>query len=122
MDAEREQIIKPVLIGSAARIRAVADKAGLDLGGCTIVDVPTEAEAAAAVGMVRGGKMQSIMKGSLHTPRSAARGTGPHWRPTPPAGTGTAHIDPFRGLNPRRQLPSTASTRILRHNSQTSCC
>ncbi len=36
MDAEREQIIKPVLIGSAARIRAVADKAGLDLGGCTI--------------------------------------------------------------------------------------
>ncbi len=68
MDAEREQIIKPVLIGSAARIGAVADKAGLDLGGCTIVDVPTEAEAAAvAVGMVREGTMQSIMKGSLHT-------------------------------------------------------
>jgi len=39
MDAEREQIMKPVLIGSAARIRAVADKAGLDLGGCTIMSM-----------------------------------------------------------------------------------
>jgi len=68
MDAQREQIIKPVLIGRAARIRVVADKAGLDLSGCTIVDVATEAEAAAAaVGMVREGKMQAIMKGSIHT-------------------------------------------------------
>jgi phosphate acetyltransferase len=68
MDAEREQIITPVLIGSASRIRAVADNAGLDLSDCTIVDVTTEAEAAAAaVGMVREGKVQTIMKGSLHT-------------------------------------------------------
>ncbi len=68
LDAEREQIIKPVLIGSAVRIRAVADKAGLDVDGCTIVDAATETEAAtAAVRMVHQGTLQSIMKGSLHT-------------------------------------------------------
>jgi hypothetical protein len=68
LDAEREQIIRPVLIGSAARIRAVADKAGLDVAGCTIVDVATETQAAAAaVRMVHQGTMHSIMKGSLHT-------------------------------------------------------
>ena len=68
VDAAREQIIKPVLIGDAARIHAVADTAGLNLGDCMIVDAPTEAEAAAAaVGMVRDRKTRAIMKGSLHT-------------------------------------------------------
>ena len=67
VDAEREQIIEPVLIGNAARIRAVAGEAGLDLGGCPIVDVATEAEAAAAVAMVGEGTTRAIMKGSLHT-------------------------------------------------------
>ena len=66
VDAEREQIIEPVLIGNAARIRAVAGEAGLDLGGCPI-DVATEAEAAAAVAMVGEGTTRAIMKGSLHT-------------------------------------------------------
>jgi len=42
VQAARERIIKPVLIGNPARIHAVADKAGLDLGGCTIVDALTE--------------------------------------------------------------------------------
>ena len=67
VDAEREQIIEPVLIGNAARIRAVAGEAGLDLGGCSIVDVATEAEASAAVAMVSEGTTRAIMKGSLHT-------------------------------------------------------
>jgi len=68
VEAARERIIKPALIGNPARIGAVADKAGLDLGGCTMVDALTEAEAAAAaVDMVRDGTVQTIMKGSLHT-------------------------------------------------------
>jgi len=66
--AAREKIIKPLLVGSEARIRAVAKDAGLDLAGCDIIDVPTEELAAAcAVSLVRDGKAHSIMKGSLHT-------------------------------------------------------
>ena len=61
VDAEREQIIEPVLIGNAARIRAVAGEAGLDLGGCPI-DVATEAEAAAAVAMVGGAPREPSRK------------------------------------------------------------
>jgi len=68
IDAAEEKIIAPVLVGSAKRIRAVAQKAGLDIGRFAIVDVATEEEAAAAaVRLVRDGKAQSLMKGSLHT-------------------------------------------------------
>jgi phosphate acetyltransferase len=68
IDAAAEKIIAPILVGSEKRIRALAQKAGLDVSGCTIVDVATEEEAAAtAVRLVRDGKAQSLMKGSLHT-------------------------------------------------------
>ena len=51
-----------------SRIRSVAAEAGLDLGGCEIVDAASEEEAAAAaVRLVREGKAHSLMKGSLHT-------------------------------------------------------
>jgi phosphate acetyltransferase len=68
IEAAREKIIKPVLVGSEALIRDVAKKANLDLAGCDIVDLPTEELAAAgAVSLVREGKAHGIMKGSLHT-------------------------------------------------------
>lgn len=68
VEAAREKIIKPILVGSEALIRDVAGKANLDLAGCDIVDFPTEESAAAgAVSLVQEGKAHAIMKGSLHT-------------------------------------------------------
>ena len=68
VDAGREKIIAPVLVGSESRIRSVAAEAGLDLGGCEIVAAASEEEAAAAaVRLVRDGKAHGLMKGSLHT-------------------------------------------------------
>ncbi|HTQ70521.1 MAG TPA: bifunctional enoyl-CoA hydratase/phosphate acetyltransferase [Acidocella sp.] len=68
LDAAAEAIITPILVGSEARIRATAQKAGLNISGFEIVDAATEEEAAAAaVRLVRDGKAHSLMKGSLHT-------------------------------------------------------
>jgi phosphate acetyltransferase len=68
IDAAAEKIIEPILVGSEKRIRAVAERVGLDIRGCAIVEVASEEEAAAAaVRLVRDGKAQSLMKGSLHT-------------------------------------------------------
>jgi phosphotransacetylase len=58
VDAGAEEIIAPVLVGSAKRMGDVARKAGIDLGGCTIMDVASEEEAAAAaVRLVRDDKV-----------------------------------------------------------------
>src|SRR5271166_2266308 len=68
IEAAEENIIVPILVGPAKRMRAVAEKAGLDISRFATVDVSTEEEAAAtAVRLVRDGKAQSLMKGSLHT-------------------------------------------------------
>ncbi|CAO3456547.1 Phosphate acetyltransferase (EC 2.3.1.8) [Azospirillum argentinense] len=68
VDAARQGFITPILIGPAARIRAVADEAGLDIAPYEIVDVPhSHAAAATAVELVRQGRAQLLMKGSLHT-------------------------------------------------------
>ncbi|MBP2311289.1 phosphate acetyltransferase/phosphate butyryltransferase [Azospirillum soli] len=68
VDAARQGFIAPILIGPAARIRAVADEAGLDIAPYEIVDVPhSHAAAATAVELVRQGRAQLLMKGSLHT-------------------------------------------------------
>lgn len=68
VDAAKENIITPIFVGPTKRIRAVAQKAGLDIDGFETIDAATEHEAAAtAVRFVRDGKAQSLMKGSLHT-------------------------------------------------------
>ncbi len=68
LEAAQEGLIVPVLVGPAQRIKAVAADCGLDLAGCSIVDAPhSEASAAAAVRLVREGKAEALMKGSLHT-------------------------------------------------------
>lgn len=68
VDAYKEKIIEPILVGSESKIRAVAQGAGIDLTGCEIHDVATEEEAAAhGVSLVRSGKAHGLMKGSLHT-------------------------------------------------------
>ena len=68
LDAARLGLIAPILVGPEARIRAEAAAHNFDLGDIPIVDVAgAEAAAAAAVRLVREGKAEALMKGSLHT-------------------------------------------------------
>src|SRR6187200_2262159 len=68
VDAAELGIIKPVLVGPAAKIAAVADEHGIDIKGCQIVDAPhSDAAAAKAVELIRESKGELLMKGSLHT-------------------------------------------------------
>src|SRR6202007_306019 len=61
-------LIKPVLIGPAAKISEVASKHGLDISSFEIIDVEhSEAAAAKAVALIREAKGELLMKGSLHT-------------------------------------------------------
>ncbi len=68
VDAAKAGIIVPILVGPPARIRAAAQQAGLDISPYQLV--PTEhshASADEAVALVREGKAELLMKGSLHT-------------------------------------------------------
>ncbi len=68
VDAARTSLMTPLLVGPAARIKAVAEKSGLDVDGLEIVDTPhSHASAARAVELVRQGRADALMKGSLHT-------------------------------------------------------
>jgi phosphate acetyltransferase len=68
MEAAKAGIIRPTLVGPAARIRTLANTLGIDLAGMPIVDVPhSHAAAAKAVEIVRSGAADALMKGSLHT-------------------------------------------------------
>jgi phosphotransacetylase len=68
MDAARLGLIAPILVGPAGKIKEIAKAAGIDLAGAQIVDVEeSRAAAAKAVAVVREGKAELLMKGSLHT-------------------------------------------------------
>jgi phosphate acetyltransferase len=68
VDAAAQRLITPVLVGPRARIEAVAANAGIDIGGLTIVDAAHSHDSAEkAVYLVREGKAEALMKGSLHT-------------------------------------------------------
>jgi phosphate acetyltransferase len=61
-------LIAPILVGPRERIEATAKACGLDISPYPIVDAPhSHAAAAAAVELVREGKAEALMKGSLHT-------------------------------------------------------
>src|SRR4051812_1467965 len=47
IEAARMQLIEPILVGPAQRIRAVAQRAGLDIGGMAIVDAEHSHDSAA---------------------------------------------------------------------------
>lgn len=67
-DAAREGIFQPVLIGDQKKIQSVAAGCGLDISSLSIVDMQTPEEAARkSVELVSAGKVQILMKGSLHT-------------------------------------------------------
>jgi phosphotransacetylase/acyl dehydratase len=68
IEAAREGLIVPVLVGPEHKIRAAAEAAKLDLASYEVV--PTEHSAAAAdraVALARAGKVSALMKGALHT-------------------------------------------------------
>ena len=67
-EAAEAGIIIPILVGPAAKIAAVAREHKLDIHRFEIVDAAhSEAAAAKAVEMIREGKGDLLMKGSLHT-------------------------------------------------------
>jgi phosphotransacetylase/acyl dehydratase len=66
--AASEGIIVPVLVGPEAKIRAAAKAAGISLEKYEILDAPhSHAAAALAVALAHDGKVDAVMKGSLHT-------------------------------------------------------
>lgn len=68
IEARDEGLIEPVLVGPEHKIGAAARQAGLSLAGIRIE--PTEhshAAAAYAVALAAAGKVDALMKGSLHT-------------------------------------------------------
>lgn len=68
LDAAEQELIVPILIGPKAKIEAAAAEAGLDLEGIELIDVPhSHAAAERAVQIVREGRAELLMKGSLHT-------------------------------------------------------
>jgi phosphate acetyltransferase len=68
IDAARAGLIIPILVGPQERLRKLATSLDLDIGAADIVDVVhSHAAAATAVALVRSGKAQLLMKGSLHT-------------------------------------------------------
>lgn len=68
VDAARLRLIDPILVGPAARIRQVAADFKLDIAALPIVDTEhSHASADRAVALVREGKAEALMKGSLHT-------------------------------------------------------
>jgi phosphotransacetylase len=68
MEAADLGLIDPIIIGPVAKIDSMAQSAGIKLGIPKVVDVPhSHAAAAKAVELVREGKAEILMKGSLHT-------------------------------------------------------
>jgi len=67
-EAMRLRLIEPILVGPVERIRRAAEQVSLDIGGVELVDAQhSHASAAKAVELVRAGKAEALMKGSLHT-------------------------------------------------------
>jgi phosphate acetyltransferase len=68
VEAAEAGIIKPILVGPAARIKDTAAKYGLNITDFEIVDAPhSEAAAAKAVELIHAARGEMLMKGSLHT-------------------------------------------------------
>ncbi|MBO0758549.1 MAG: bifunctional enoyl-CoA hydratase/phosphate acetyltransferase [Bradyrhizobiaceae bacterium] len=88
LEARDERLIVPVLVGPIAKIRKVADQAKLSLEGIDSVDAPhSHAAAEKAAAMARGGAVEAIMKGALHTDEVM-----------------TAVVDPETGLRTERRV------------------
>src|SRR5512145_1492702 len=67
-EAAEAGMIVPILVGPKDRIRSLAQNLAIDIGGMEIVDAPhSQAAAEKAVELVRTGRAELLMKGSLHS-------------------------------------------------------
>jgi phosphate acetyltransferase len=67
-DAAEAGIIKPILVGPSAKIKAVALEHKIDISRFELIDAAhSEAAAAKAVELIHAAKGEMLMKGSLHT-------------------------------------------------------
>jgi phosphate acetyltransferase len=68
VEAARLGLIAPILVGPPDRIRDIAERAGLDISGFPLKESAHSHDSAAkAVELIREGKAEALMKGSLHT-------------------------------------------------------
>lgn len=68
LDAALDKLIVPVLVGPRAKIQKAAETAGRSLEGIEIIDAPhSHAAASLSVELARKGRVDALMKGSLHT-------------------------------------------------------
>lgn len=68
VEAARLGLLKPLLVGPSAKIRAAAEQAALDISEFPIIEAEHSHDSAAkAVRLVREGEAEALMKGSLHT-------------------------------------------------------
>src|SRR3954467_12519797 len=68
IEAAEKGLIVPILVGPRAKLEETAEAAGVDLRDHQVIDVPhSHASAAKAVALLREGKAELLMKGSLHT-------------------------------------------------------
>ena len=68
VEAAQKGLILPLLVGPATKIAEIAELSKIDLGNVPVIDVPhSHAAAAKAVELIREGKAEILMKGSLHT-------------------------------------------------------
>jgi len=68
LSAAEAGLIKPLLIGPSAKILAAAGELGVDISPYEVLDTEhSQAAAARAVALARDGKVEALMKGSLHT-------------------------------------------------------
>ena len=68
VEAAQKGLIEPLLVGPASKIAEIAESSNIDLGNLEIIDVPhSHAAAVKAVALIREGKAEILMKGSLHT-------------------------------------------------------
>jgi phosphate acetyltransferase len=68
VEAAQLGIIAPLLVGPPVRIRAAAEQAGVDIAGLPLIESAHSNDSAdKAVALVRDGRAEALMKGSLHT-------------------------------------------------------
>jgi phosphate acetyltransferase len=68
VEARKLRLMEPILVGPPARIRDVAAQHHIDITGLPLIEAAHSHDAAAkAVALVREGKADALMKGSLHT-------------------------------------------------------
>ena len=68
VEATKLRLIEPILVGPIERVRGAASQAGIDIGAMELVkSAHSHDSAAKAVELVTAGRVEALMKGSLHT-------------------------------------------------------